>query len=121
MNSIMLTLLKLSVSGAILSLLLMLAMPLLKRHTSKAFCCYIWIPVLLRIVLPFGVEFHIPAENAQSQIIISDSGKTSHPLLTSNPVPLDGATTKPSAQIPQSVQQQTLQRSPHPFEYLHFI
>ena len=119
MNSILQIVWKLSVSGTILSLLLLLAMPLVKRHSSKAFCYYIWLPVMLRMMMPFGMEIQLPAGNSQSQMIVSPSQKVVGSPLTE--APLEGTASKPSAQIPQTAQDQPAQRSPRSFEYLRFI
>lgn len=54
MNSIALTVLSMSLSGSILALILFALSPLLKNRTSKTFQYYIWIPILLRFVLPVG-------------------------------------------------------------------
>ena len=60
MNSILLTILSVSVSGSVLSLLIFLLKPLMKNRVSKAFSYYIWILVLLRLVFPFGYHVSIP-------------------------------------------------------------
>jgi len=52
MNSTVITILSLSVSGSLLALLLLAGKPLLKNRVSKAFSYYIWILVMLRLVLP---------------------------------------------------------------------
>lgn len=55
MNSAMITLVSLSVSGSILALVLFAGKPLLKNTVSKAFSYYIWLLVLLRLVIPVAV------------------------------------------------------------------
>ncbi len=52
MNSAVITILSLSVSGSILALILLAGKPLLKNRVSMAFSYYIWILVMLRLVLP---------------------------------------------------------------------
>ena len=53
------TILFLSVSGSALALLIFLLKPLISGRTPKAFCYYIWLLVLLRLVLPFGIGVNI--------------------------------------------------------------
>ena len=64
MNSIVLTVLSMSLSGSILAALLFALSPFLKNRTSKAFQYYIWLPVLLRFVLPVGFSISIPTVSA---------------------------------------------------------
>lgn len=52
MNSAVLTLLTLSVSGSLLALLLLAGKRLFGKKLSKAFCYYVWLLVLARLVLP---------------------------------------------------------------------
>jgi len=52
MNSAVLTLLTLSVSGSLLALLLFAGKRLFGKRLSKAFCYYVWLMVLVRLVLP---------------------------------------------------------------------
>jgi beta-lactamase regulating signal transducer with metallopeptidase domain len=59
MNDPMLTVLSLSVSGSVLALALLALKPLIKGRVSKAFAYYIWIPVLLRLVVPYSALFNI--------------------------------------------------------------
>ena len=54
MNSAVLTLLSISISGSILAIVLFSIKPLLKHRVSKAFSYYIWLVVLLRLALPFA-------------------------------------------------------------------
>ena len=59
MNSIMWTVLSLSVSGSILAGILLLMKPLLKDRLNKAFSYYIWLIVLLRMVLPVSASVNL--------------------------------------------------------------
>jgi beta-lactamase regulating signal transducer with metallopeptidase domain len=98
MNSMLLTILSVSVSGSVLSLLIFLLKPLIKNRVSKAFSYYIWILVLLRLVFPFGYHVSIPeipqqfasaglqgyitpAENVQvsPDTMPNTAGQTQHP------------------------------------------
>lgn len=60
MDSVFASVLCVSVSGAALTLLLLLLKPLLKNRVPKAFSYYIWILVLLRLALPFGYSVNLP-------------------------------------------------------------
>lgn len=60
MKQALLILLSLSLSGSLLCLLLLLARPLLGGRLPKAFFYYAWLPVLLRLLLPFGYGFSLP-------------------------------------------------------------
>lgn len=59
MNSILITILSLSVSGSILALILFAGKPLLKNRVSKAFSYYIWLLVLLRLALPISAPVNV--------------------------------------------------------------
>ncbi|WP_352418714.1 M56 family metallopeptidase [Proteiniborus sp.] len=56
MNDVFKLILSLSLSGTILSLILLLIKPLIENRISKAVQYYIWIVVLLRLILPFSFE-----------------------------------------------------------------
>ena len=60
MDSVFASALRVSVSGAALTLLLLLLKPLLKNRVPKAISYYIWILVLLRLALPFGYSVNLP-------------------------------------------------------------
>lgn len=60
MNNAAITILSLSLSGSILALLLYLLKPLLKNRATKSFSYYIWLLVLLRLTIPFGVGISLP-------------------------------------------------------------
>lgn len=59
MNSVITTLLTISLSGSVLALLLFALKPLTKNKVTKSFSYYIWLLVLLRLVLPFGYELKL--------------------------------------------------------------
>lgn len=59
MNSALLAILSLSISGSLMALILFALKPLIKHRLSKAFFYYIWIPVLLRLVLPIGAPVNV--------------------------------------------------------------
>lgn len=87
MNSVITTLLTISISGTVLALLLFALKPFTKNKVTKSFSYYIWLLVLLRLVLPFGFGLNISAlvpvsENeavegaplqGSSQVIASDN------------------------------------------------
>lgn len=56
MNSTILTILSLSLSGSVLVLILLALRPVLKNKVSKTFQYYIWLLVLLRLVLPLSID-----------------------------------------------------------------
>lgn len=60
MDNVFASVLRVSVSGAALTLVLLLLKPLLKNRVPKAFSYYIWILVLLRLALPFGYSVNLP-------------------------------------------------------------
>ena len=78
MSSTLLTILSLSISGSLMALIIFAFKPLIKHRLSKAFCYYIWIPVLLRLVLPIGSSinmmdtlFHcIPATSVAQNTVV---------------------------------------------------
>lgn len=62
-------LLSLSLSGAVLTLLLLVLLPLIKRRASKAFSYYVWLLVALRLLLPVGYGVGL------SGLLPSDAGE----------------------------------------------
>ena len=64
MTGFLLTLGRLSLLGALLTAVLLLLRPLLRGRLSAALGYYLWLPVLLRLCLPFGVRIPVPAPTA---------------------------------------------------------
>lgn len=62
MAAFLMTLVKLSLLGSVLAVLLMLVRPLIK---SKAAAYYLWLLVLVRLCLPWGVTIPLPAQPAE--------------------------------------------------------
>lgn len=60
MATVFTTVLSVSLSGAILALLLFALKPVLRNRISKAFSYYIWMLVLLRLLIPFGYGISLP-------------------------------------------------------------
>lgn len=78
MTDILLTMLKLSLSGSLLAGLLFILNLLLKDKVSKSFSYYIWLLVLIRLVLPFGYiinlsRFSTSITGSEPSIIINDT------------------------------------------------
>lgn len=75
------TLLSLSVSGSVLSVLLIFAARLFKNRVSKAFSYYIWIIVLIRLVVPLSSHVNIVgglfAPVRESAAVFETSSQTS--------------------------------------------
>lgn len=64
MTDFLLTLGRLSLLGSLLTAALLLLRPLLRGRVSAALGYYLWLPVLLRLCLPFGVSIPVPAPTA---------------------------------------------------------
>ncbi len=64
MTGFLLTLGRLSLLGSLLTAALLLLRPLLRGRLSAALGYYLWLPVLLRLCLPFGVRIPVPAPTA---------------------------------------------------------
>ncbi|WP_209345991.1 M56 family metallopeptidase [Flavonifractor sp. AGMB03687] len=79
MAAFLLTLVKLSLLGSVLAVLLMLVRPFIK---SKAAAYYLWLLVLARLCLPWGVTIPLPARPmepvtlSQTQTVQSDGTQT---------------------------------------------
>ena len=56
MNTVILTLLSLSLSGSAMALILLLLRPVLKRSVTRSFQYYIWLIVLIRLAVPFSFD-----------------------------------------------------------------
>lgn len=59
MNELLKTILSLSLSGALLILVLFLCRPLVKDRSSKRWQYYIWLVVVARLLLPFAPETNL--------------------------------------------------------------
>ena len=59
MNTFMITLLSLSLSGAILIAVIYLLKPIYRERLSKTWQYYIWLIVIARLLLPFSLEFNL--------------------------------------------------------------
>jgi|AGTN01.1.fsa_nt_gi Antirepressor regulating drug resistance, predicted signal transduction N-terminal membrane component len=81
MNSAVVTLISLSVSGSLLALALFALKPVMKAGCMKAFAYYIWLIVLIRLMLPVGAPVNamdalfsgIPVATAQEAVTVSDN------------------------------------------------
>ena len=62
MNETLITILLMSFTGAILAIVLFLLKPVIRNHVSKAFLYYIWLPVLIRLIVPFGFAVNVAYE-----------------------------------------------------------
>ena len=60
MERLLEVLISVTISGSVLTSIIMLLSPLFKKKVSKAFAYYIWALALLRFVLPFGFDITIP-------------------------------------------------------------
>lgn len=102
MNSAVLTILSLSLSGSVMALLLLAAKPLFRRNVSKAFSYYIWVLVLLRLALPLAgpVNFMetIFSAPTQAEIIVPVNNPPHAPETVNGP---KGAGTYPEITAPQ--------------------
>lgn len=84
MNSLIETVLSLSLSGSLVILFLFFLKSLLKNRTSKRWQYYIWLIALLRLLLPFtpgispvGILFHSLEQNiSQSDISFIEENET---------------------------------------------
>ena len=63
MGSILETVLSISLTGGVLTLLLLLLKPLIKNRVSKSFSYYIWLIVLVRLAVPFGFQVNMSEYN----------------------------------------------------------
>lgn len=68
MNEFLLTLIRLTVFGSALALVLLLLKPLMRSRVSRALSYYVWILVLVRLVLPVGVTLTLPASQRPEPI-----------------------------------------------------
>ncbi len=56
MNTAILTLLSLSLTGSVMALILLILRPLLKGSVTRSFQYYIWLIVLIRLAVPFSFD-----------------------------------------------------------------
>ena len=76
MNSFMITLLSLSLSGAILIAVIYLCKPLYRERLSKTWQYYIWLIVIARLLLPFSLEFNLVGSLFDNVVPVSDISYT---------------------------------------------
>ena len=111
MAAFLLTLVRLSILGSVLAGLLMLARPLIR---SKAAAYYLWLLVLVRLCLPWGVTIPLPAQPAepvtQSQTQTVPSGGTQTETVQGQM----GETTNPTAPEDPAVPET---QPPAPFDW----
>ncbi|MFG6328121.1 MAG: M56 family metallopeptidase, partial [Lachnospiraceae bacterium] len=60
-------LLSLSISGAFLTLILILLKPLYKKRASQKWQYYIWLVVIIRLLFPFTINFNITVNTKQAE------------------------------------------------------
>ena len=60
MKALLLTLLSLSLSGALLGILLLAVRRIAGGRLPRAFWYYAWLLMLLRLVVPLGYGIHLP-------------------------------------------------------------
>lgn len=68
MNALLKVFLSLSVSGSLLILILFLGKRFWRNHVSRQWQYYIWLIVLLRLLLPFGLEPNLPGNVCQAAV-----------------------------------------------------
>jgi len=71
--TIIFTILKLSAFGSLLAVLIFIFKPFIKDRVSKAFLYYIWLLVLFRLCLPFGVNISVPAALFEKEAPVADT------------------------------------------------
>lgn len=112
MNSSLLTLLSISLSGTVLAVILFALKPLLQDRVTKAFSYYIWLLVLLRMALPFGYGINlsdfIPASTTDEIVNVNTDNMGGYVAPESVPADMnlpmglntDGANAMPSTDKP---------------------
>ena len=85
MTQLFLSILSLSLSGALIGLIILLLHPITQRLFSKRWNYYIWLLVIARLLIPVQFGFHftqLPASN--SKAAQSDSNKSQFPNMQNN-------------------------------------
>ncbi len=85
MTQLFLSILSLSLSGALIGLIILLLHPITQRLFSKRWNYYIWLLVIARLLIPVQFGFHftqLPASN--SKAAQSDSNKSQFPNMVLN-------------------------------------
>lgn len=102
------TLIRLSLLGTALALVLALALRLLKGRVSRTAGYYLWLLVLLRLAVPLGVMIPLPAAQAQTAPQATNAAVQSHAspgwALPAAPDAQDTPVGQESAESPQTEQ-----------------
>lgn len=102
------TLIRLSLLGTALALVLALALRLLKGRVSRAAGYYLWLLVLLRLAVPLGVMVPLPAAPVQTAPQATSAAVQAHAspglALPAAPDPQDAPVGQASADLPQAQQ-----------------
>ena len=102
----LMTLLSLSVLGSVLATILLLLKPLLRNKVSKTFAYYLWVIVLLRLCLPFGVTLAVPAGWFNGDAVLSEKQPESlepNSVANGNQIPITDPATQISGQLPENI------------------
>ena len=81
MNDTFMTILLMSLTGSALAIFLFLLKPIIRNHVSKAFLYYIWLPVLLRLIVPFGFAVNVAYETPPAPSIAPVSFESNEPAI----------------------------------------
>lgn len=94
MSDSILNLLSVSLSGGVLALIIFALKPVLGKSLSKAFSYYVWLLVLIRLILPFGLSIELlkPVPEEPAAIVGSGAGYS---------VPSMPEDTAPQAALPE--------------------
>ena len=92
MDNVFMIVISISLSGSIMTLLLLALKPLIGNKVTKAFSYYVWLLILLRLSLPFGYRInfsdyiHNPIEDELLTIYPNDSSEQYMPLEIQTPL-----------------------------------
>lgn len=86
MNDTLMTIMLMSLTGSVLAIALFLLKPVIRNRVSKAFLYYIWLPVLLRLIAPFGFAINVAYETPPAPTIAPVSFESVEPA-SNIPIP----------------------------------
>src|SRR5450830_1218496 len=98
MSELMRTLISMSLSGAIVTVVLLVMKPLSRQHLSQRWQYYVWLLVVLRLLLPLAPTVTVPSGTLPSVLTRSTPSAVTSAPTTTTPVDTAPGTSLPTGE-----------------------